>query len=172
MNTLYLVTGPAGVGKSTISKILATSSKKSCLIEGDDVYHLVVGGYQSPWKKGNHLDLFWSQSVALIESALDFGYDVVFNYIIMKDSFDKLLNRLAGRKVKIKFVLLVASEKSLLERDAQRPEDCQMGERVLVLLREFEQENFDPKLVLNTTDKSAEQTAREIMTDDRFVVRE
>lgn len=31
---LYIITGPAGVGKSTISKKIAESKKKSVLIEG------------------------------------------------------------------------------------------------------------------------------------------
>ena len=42
---LYIITGPAGVGKSTISKKIAESKKKSVLIEGDDIYHHVIGGY-------------------------------------------------------------------------------------------------------------------------------
>ena len=57
MNKLYLLTGPAGVGKSTVSELIANSLEKSVLIEGDDVYHLVKGGYISPWLEGNHLNL-------------------------------------------------------------------------------------------------------------------
>ena len=57
MNKIYLITGPAGVGKSTISKLLAEKLERSVLIEGDDVYHFVVGGYVAPWKNGNHLDV-------------------------------------------------------------------------------------------------------------------
>lgn len=45
MNKLYLITGPAGVGKSTISKLLAKKLDKSILIEGDDIYHMVISGY-------------------------------------------------------------------------------------------------------------------------------
>ena len=52
---LYIITGPAGVGKSTISKRLATLKEKSVLIEGDDIYGQVIGSYVSAWKEGNHL---------------------------------------------------------------------------------------------------------------------
>lgn len=45
MTNLYIITGPAGVGKSTISKKIAKLRNKSALIEGDDIYHQVVGGY-------------------------------------------------------------------------------------------------------------------------------
>ena len=55
MPNLYIITGPAGVGKSTISKELAKSYNKSALIEGDDIYHQVIGGFVQAWKEGNHL---------------------------------------------------------------------------------------------------------------------
>lgn len=35
MSKLYIISGPAGVGKSTISKRIAESKKKTVLIEGD-----------------------------------------------------------------------------------------------------------------------------------------
>lgn len=59
MQKLYLITGPAGVGKSTISNKIANSLDKSVCIEGDDIYHLVVGSYEATWKEGNHLKFFW-----------------------------------------------------------------------------------------------------------------
>ena len=43
MSNLYIITGPAGVGKSTISKKIVELKKKSALIEGDEIYHQVVG---------------------------------------------------------------------------------------------------------------------------------
>ena len=54
--TLYLITGPAGVGKSSVSKVLCEKLEKSVLIEGDDIYNLVQSSYISPWKEGNHLE--------------------------------------------------------------------------------------------------------------------
>ena len=70
MTNLYIITGPAGVGKSTISRELAKKKSKSVLIEGDDIYHQVVGGYVQAWKEGNHLDttnLSINETVELIE---------------------------------------------------------------------------------------------------------
>ena len=40
MSKLYIITGPAGVGKSTISTKIAETLPKSALIEGDEIYHL------------------------------------------------------------------------------------------------------------------------------------
>jgi len=88
MNILYLITGPAGVGKSTISKEITRRKNKSVLIEGDEIYHQVVGGYVSPWKEGNHLDTFWKVCMETIKIYLNDGYDVVFNYIICEENLE------------------------------------------------------------------------------------
>jgi len=79
MPNLYIITGPAGVGKSTVSKKLAESKNKSVLIEGDEIYHHVVGSYIPAWKEGNHLELFWNICFDMIDKYLTSGYDVVFN---------------------------------------------------------------------------------------------
>lgn len=42
MNKLYIITGPAGVGKSTISNKLAESLSKSALIEGNTIYNSFI----------------------------------------------------------------------------------------------------------------------------------
>ena len=68
MPILYIITGPAGVGKSTISKELAMSSNKSVLIEGDDIYRQVVGGYTPAWRDGNHLQTFWKVCLNIIDT--------------------------------------------------------------------------------------------------------
>ena len=94
MPKLYIITGPAGVGKSTISKKIAELKNKSALIEGDEIYHQVVGSYIPAWKEGNHLDTFLKICINSIKIYLEDGYDVVFNYIIdpeqlniLKDTF-------------------------------------------------------------------------------------
>ena len=42
INKLYIITGPTGVGKSTISNKLAESLLKSVLIEGDTIYNFFI----------------------------------------------------------------------------------------------------------------------------------
>ena len=75
MAKLYIITGPAGVGKSTVSKMLAERFEKSVLIEGDEIYHQVVGGYAPAWKDGNHLDVFWKVCIDMMRTYLESGYD-------------------------------------------------------------------------------------------------
>ena len=42
MPNLYVITGPAGVRKSAVSKRLAQNVSKSPLIDGDEIYHHVI----------------------------------------------------------------------------------------------------------------------------------
>lgn len=169
MNKIYLITGPAGVGKSTVSKLLAEKLEKSVLIEGDDVYHFVVGGYVAPWKNGNHLDLFWKNSKSLIKNSLESGFDVVFNYILDKKQIKEMQKEF--KDCEIKFVCLMTDEETILKRDKERPEDCQMGERCLVLLESFKKKNFDERNILNTSNLSISETLEEVLENDRFVLK-
>ena len=168
MNNLFLITGPAGVGKSTISQLIADSLNKSILIEGDDIYHLVKGGYVSPWLEGNHLDIFWKNVISLIDNSLKGGFDVVFNYIIPKDRAERLARQFSFAKVK--FIALLVDEETIIKRDKLRPVDSQMGERSIVLLKNALKENYNPNNVLYTTNLTEEQTFNEIMNNDRFVL--
>ena len=168
MANLYIITGPAGSGKSTISKMLAKSKEKSVLIEGDDIYHQVVGGYQKAWLPGNHLNVFWNVCISSIKIYLEAGYDVIFNYIVTPKSLDLIKN--SFQNYNIKFVVLLVDENSLLLRDSYRPVDCQMKNRCITLLNQFKNYNFDNKNILDTSNLSIEQTYKTIENENRFVL--
>lgn len=161
MNKLYLITGPAGVGKSTISKSLAQNLPKSVLIEGDDIYHMVKGGYVSPWKEGNHMKLFWKNSISLIKNSLENGYDVVFNYIIKKQDYEIFKEKF--KDYEIIFKVLLVSEEELLRRDSLREENCRMNGRCLVLLNEFRRQNFSDEDIIDTTNLDINKTLNIVM---------
>ena len=147
MANLYIITGPAGVGKSTISKKIAKNSNKSVLIEGDFIYSQVIGGYVSAWKEGNHLEVFWDICLNMIETYLSYGYDVIFNYIVTP----KILEKIKGKfkNYNTKFIVLLTDEKTILERDKNRPEDCQMKERCIILLNNFKNNKIiDTNMIL------------------------
>ena len=156
MNKLYLITGPAGVGKSTISKTLAKNLSKSVLMEGDDVYHMVKGEYISHLKEGNHMKLFWENCISLIKNSLEAGYDVVFNYIIKKEEYEVLKEKF--KDYEIIFKVLLVSEEELLRRDSLRDEICRMNERCLILLNSFKEQNFSDEYIIDTTNLNINET--------------
>ena len=161
---LYIITGPAGVGKSTISKRLATLKEKSVLIEGDDIYGQVIGSYVSAWKDGNHLDVFWKICLDMINTYIENGYDVVFNYIVTPEVLKKIKERFSS----FKFVILITDEDELLKRDLLRPEDCRMRERCVVLLNNFKNNNYDKDYMLDITKLSVDEVIDHLENDDKF----
>ena len=168
MNPLYIITGPAGVGKSTISRAIAESLPKSAVIEGDDIYNQVVGGYILPWLEGNHLDVMWKIVFDSIKTYIESGFDVVFNYIINPEQLSML--KKVFPDVTIRFAVLTVDEKTLLARDSERPLDCQMGERCLDLLREMKAYDYGYDCYLDSTHLTIQETVSKITADDRFVV--
>ncbi len=165
---LYIITGPAGVGKSTISKKIAESKKKSVLIEGDDIYHHVIGGYVQAWKEGNHLDVFWKVCINTIRTYLEDGYDVIFNYIVTPTPLRQMKEEF--KDYTIKFVVLLVDEKNLLLRDKERPEDCQIKERCITLLNNFKNNNYNKQNILDTSNCTIYETVDIIENDNRFIL--
>ena len=166
MSKLYIITGPAGVGKSTISKKIAEAKERSALIEGDEIYHQVIGGYVLAWKEGNHLETFWKVCISTIKTYLEEGYDVIFNYIVTPKELEKMQEEF--KKYDIKFIVLLVDEKTLLLRDKERPEDCQMKERCIVLLNSFKNNNYNKQNILDTSKITVDETVEIIENDNRF----
>ncbi len=169
MNNLYIITGPAGVGKSTISYKIAKNITKSALIEGDNIYSQVVGGYVSAWKEGNHLNIFWKICLDTIETYLSDGYDVIFNYIVTPKAFEMIKERF--KEYNVKFIILMCDEETILKRDSERLEDCRMNERCITLLNNFKEYDFEEKYYLDTTDISADDVVKTIQEDNRFLIK-
>ena len=168
MNKIYLITGPAGVGKSTISLKVAEALEKSVLLEGDDIYHFIVGGYISPWREGNYLEYYWKNIIDIMKNSLSYGFDIVYNHIMDKEQVADIKKHFPN--CEIKFVCLMVDEETIVKRDKLREPDRQMGERSLILLQELKDENFDEKFILDSSDLNVEQTFNEILTNKRFIL--
>lgn len=156
MNKLYLITGPAGVGKSTVSYALGEKLDKSVVIEGDTIYNFFVGGKVKPWENNAPLELFWNNVIMLIKSYLENGYNVVFNYIIKDNQLNMLKKEF--KDYDINFSCLLTDEKTILERDKLRSEDCQMKERCLILLKSFKDCNFSKNDIIDSSNLTISDT--------------
>ena len=168
MPNLYIITGPSGVGKSTVSKELAKRSNKSVLIEGDEIYAHVISGYVSAWKEGNHLDVFWEVCLNMIKTYLYYDYDVIFNYIVTPNIINKIQNEF--EKYNAKLVILLADEETLLKRDSERAANHQMKERCITLLNNFKNRNYNKNNVLDSSTLSIDETVTIIQKNNKFIL--
>ena len=173
MNTkpdLYIITGPSGVGKSTVSGKIAGSLSRSALIEGDDIYGQIKGGYIQPWEEGNYLSTFWKISINTMKIYLEDGFDVIFNYIVLPEQIDRIRKEFSGYT--IRFIVLMVDEDTVILRDSQRPEDLQMKERSIVLLNDFRSYGYKDCHILDTSHMTIDEAVTVAMEDDRFIIDE
>ena len=94
MKNIVLI-GMPGAGKSTVSRRIAETKKKSALIEGDDIYGQIKGGYIDPWEEGNYLDTFWKLCLSQMKIYLEDGFDVVFSFFTFLNTFFKYFDSLS-----------------------------------------------------------------------------
>ncbi|MDG5472183.1 AAA family ATPase [Jeotgalibacillus sp. ET6] len=174
MQTVYVVSGPAGAGKSTISKALAQTLASSARIEGDVVNHMVAGGYQPPWKSERLLELTWKNIADLSRNFVRSGMDVVIDYVAFPQEIIRLKQRLREQaECKIKYIVLQVKEEELVRRDRLRPASQQMGHRSIELARQFDENGINQKFILDTTEMSegqVDEICHEILTNDRYTI--
>ena len=137
-NCVYIISGPPGVGKSTVSKELAYSFKKSAVIEGDMIYLMIKGGLVAPWEDdGYYMDLFWDNIISLINNFIDRGITVVIEYVIFEEQLKKIATFLKEKQIGLKYCVLMAEEKTLKDRDGSRKEIKRVGNLSIQARSEF-----------------------------------
>lgn len=171
-NTVYVISGPAGVGKSTTSHELVKRLKRSAYISGDDISHLPVNGRGKPWLDQDTLDLTWKNIRSLTMNLLDYKYDVVIDYVSFPKEVKWLAEELKDREINFVYVVLLADKETIIFRDQLRPEEGQMGERSLILLEEFENDSeLKDMNKLYTHEYNGDQLSEiieEILNNERF----
>ena len=65
---------------------------------------------------------------------------------------------------------MLVDEKTLLKRDAERPEDCQMKDRCIVLLNNFKKHDYDERFIIDTGKVGIDESAKMAIEEDRFVL--
>lgn len=153
MNKIYIISGPAGVGKSTTAKGLAEQFDQSAYIEGDSINHMVIGGYLPPWKSEESLALVWENIADLSINFVKANKNVIIDYVAFPEEVEKLSQRIFAevQNVEIRYVILWVDKDELLRRDALRIKEHQMGERCLELVHEFESKRIDKCFFYDTT---------------------
>ncbi|WP_409271936.1 AAA family ATPase [Neobacillus sp. SCS-31] len=153
MRKIFIVSGPAGVGKSTTARRLAEQFNHSAYIEGDLVNHMVVGGYLPPWESGELKLLVWDNLADLCINFVQAGKDVVIDYVAFPQDLRRFSEQVWKEieNVEIHYVVLWAGRDELLRRDSLRDTDDQMGERCLELVEEFLSKGVEPRFFYNTT---------------------
>ncbi|MDT8860231.1 AAA family ATPase [Alkalihalobacillus sp. MEB130] len=150
---IYIISGPAGVGKSTTSRRLAELFEHSAYIEGDLLNHMVIGGYLPPWESEESLSLVWDNIADLSINFAKANHHVIIDYVAFPEEIEKLSQKIYAEvsEIEVIYVVLWVDKAELLKRDALRIKEHQMGERCLELAQEFESKGIEKRFVLDTT---------------------
>lgn len=171
--TVYIISGPAGVGKSTTSKKLVNLLDRSSYISGDDISHLPVNGRRKPWLCQVTNKLTWNNILSLTRNLLDYDFDVVIDYVSFPSEANWLVTELNNRDVRIKYVVLMVDQETIVIRDQSRDLSVQMGERSIILLNEFREAIQDDNNIINTQRYCEDQldtVIEEILNNNRFLI--
>lgn len=164
---ICLITGPAGVGKSTIAELLVKKFAKTALVDVDYIRHAVKNGYKKPYPHTKEIErqifLAAKNAIALAKNFNDAGFSVVIDDVVTGEK--KLNYYISQTKGYNFFVFLLMCDKNILkQRDRGRPKGEQMGVRALQLHEEFAKRLKEDKwTVINTNSKTQKETLREIL---------
>jgi len=150
-NKVYIISGPAGVGKSTTSKELAKKFKNSAYISGDYVSHMHMNGRKKPWESSDEVALIWDNILSLTKNFIKYGNDIIVDYVTFPKEAEWVSRNLKSLNVEVIYVVLWTDKETLLTRDNMRMPSARMGERCTILVDEFIESGLKEKYIFDTT---------------------
>ena len=154
-NKVYIISGPAGVGKSTTSKELTKKFRNSAYISGDDISHMHINGRKNPWESSEEV-LIWDNILSLTMNFINYGNDVIVDYVTFPKEAERLSKNLKSLDVEVIYVVLWTDKKTLLTRDNMRMPSARMGERCAILVDEFIESGLNEKHIFDTSNTSSD----------------
>jgi predicted kinase len=119
---MLVVTGPSGVGKSTISRRVAATLETSVHVRIDDFTRFVVNGWVEPWlpEAAHQNDVLGR---AVVAAAMQFsagGYTTVLDGDVFPDAIEELARACRDRGMALHYAVLRCDLGTCMERAKSR----------------------------------------------------
>lgn len=164
---VFLISGPLGTGKSTVSKPLAKKLPNCVLIEGDHLFHMFNEGSaveSTPWER--RVSVTWTNLAAVTRTFLQDGLNVVIDFVV-EEELEWFKEQIADFHAEIHYAVLRA-DAEILKNRLERRGDPDSLNRSLFLLRQLEASPANQLYLYDTTTKQPEEIVLDLLEDDRF----
>ena len=150
--TIFLISGPLGVGKTTLTRRLATQ-RKAGLINGDALFTPLKQISTLGWEKG--LRITWKNILNITTQYLDNGLDVVIDFTVQDELkwFVKELKK-HGTPFDLRYIVLLTDSKTLLSRLEKKKGSKQFVESALSSLTALSKDPLNKPYVCHTTGRT------------------
>ncbi len=164
-NFVCLITGPAGAGKSSVSKALAERFDRSAVVSVDQLGAMVVGGHVRPWPHSDEvqmeLSLITKNACDIANNFLEKGFNVIIDGVVGRKLFEQYSEYFKENNFKV--FLLLPSLESLLLRFDERRENPALRERTKDLHQHFSQRKDQLSWIfIDSSNQTLEETVEEI----------
>ncbi|RFB18926.1 AAA family ATPase [Bacillus sp. HNG] len=112
-NSIYIISGPYGVGKSTVTKALAREMENVVRIEGDLIKSMYVG--KTPLPREKQRSLLWKNILSITKNCIENNMNVMIDYVV-RNELQWFCKHFSNLDVKIYYVVLRADGETLIKR--------------------------------------------------------
>ncbi len=159
---VIILNGPAGVGKTTIGRLIAAKFQNGVCISGDALKAFII--HRTASVKGR---LGYKNGASLVNNFIDAGYEmVVFEYVFPArkhvEYFKEVLQPTVPLNVNV--FTLWAELATVQAREAKRSGRSPLHERVVECYREMEPKLAEFGTIINTENFSPQDIADRILS--------
>ena len=165
-NTVWLLNGIPGSGKTTTASALAARFQRAAHIEGDRLQHMVVSGSVPPGaepgeESSRQVHLCVRNQCLLARSFLDAGFVPVIDYVVInRERLGEYRSHLPG--IDLRLVTLRPGAEVALQRDRERPEKT-VAAAWVHLAQEMDQDLYPEGLWIDNSRLTLVETVDQIL---------